>query len=105
MMLVLVLVCTAVPAADPIVHPLITPYPDSKVGNSKQTQFDAYNLVTGVEENNPVGETFEGRVTRSASSGVDTARAKIKRRSGVQRSDRRRRTRPNPSGRALDRGL
>lgn len=51
-------------AAEPVTHPLITPYPGSKPGNSERKEYDVYKLVTGVEEGQPVGRELEGSITR-----------------------------------------
>jgi hypothetical protein len=51
------------------------------------------------------GVASDSGTTRSASSGVETARAKIITRPGAQVSRSRSSVRTNPSGRAVERGL
>lgn len=52
-------------AEEPADHPLITRYPGATVARKIEKEYDAYKLITGLDEKklNPVGRELEGKVT------------------------------------------
>jgi outer membrane protein OmpA-like peptidoglycan-associated protein len=46
-------------------HPLLTPYPGSKLSNRQEQQFDRYPIILGIDKQGEfISETLGGRVTR-----------------------------------------
>lgn len=64
-MTVLALAPLGAAAADDKGHPMVTPYPGSKLSHRQEQQFDRYHIILGLDKKGEfLSETLAGRVTR-----------------------------------------